>query len=183
MAAILASLGGQTLRCILGKTTFIIFPASAGKNIPDDTVVLLAHPEEEPAQGVISWPGEYDFSGVLVRGLGHEDGRQVSYVVVSEGTRLAFLSAPLHKLADYELAQIGDIDVLAIPCDDTKLVQELIDAIDPRVLIPLATKDEKTFQEVLKVCGAAGKETVEEYKLKGSLPAEGREVVLLKAAK
>jgi len=146
-------------------------------------MVLLPHPEEEPTSGVISWPGEYDFNGILVRGLGHEEGRQVSFVVASEGTRLAFLSAPLHKLSDFELEQIGDIDVLAIPCDDAKLVQELIDAIDPRVLIPLPTKDEKTFQEVIKVCGAAGKEAVEEYKLRSSLPAEGREVVLLKAVK
>lgn len=183
MAATLVSLGGQTLRCTLGKLQLISFPASVGKSVPEGTMVLLSHPEEEPTDGVISWPGEYDFSGVLIRGLGHEDGRQVSFVVVADGTRFAFLSTPLHKLSDFELSQIGDIDVLVLPCDDAKLVQELIDAIDPRVLIPLATKDEKVFQEVLKACGAQGKEAVDEYKLKGSLPAEGREVVILKAVK
>jgi hypothetical protein len=49
-------------------------------------------------------------------------------------------------------------------------------------LVPLATKDDKAFQEVLKICGAVGKEAVDEYKVK-SLPAEGREVVILKAGK
>lgn len=146
-------------------------------------MAVLANPEEETTVGTISWPGEYDFNGVSVRGLGHEEGRQVSYVIVAEGVRTAFLSTPLHSLTDFELEQIGDIDVLAIPTDDPKKVQELVDAIDPRILIPLPTKDDKTFQEVLKACGALGKEEIDEYKLKGSLPAEGREIVLLKAGK
>ncbi|MDD4628273.1 MAG: hypothetical protein PHE68_02655 [Candidatus Peribacteraceae bacterium] len=180
--ATIVSLGGQALRCTFGKMVMDVFPASAGKSVPEGTIVLLAHPEEVPTAGTISWPGEYDFSGVSVRGLGHEDGRQVSFVVVAEGIRYAFLSAPLHKFSDFELGLIGDIDVLALPCDDVKAVQELIDAIDPRVLIPLATKDEKVYQEVLKICGAQDKEAVDEYKVKG-LPAEGREIVILKAGK
>lgn len=143
-------------------------------------MTLLAHPEEEPQAGVISWPGEYDFSGIFIRGIGHEEGRQVSFIVDAEGVRFAFLSTPLHKLNDIELEQIGDIDVLCVPADDVKMAQELVDAVDPRVLIPLPTKDEKTYRELLKIFGAVGKEEVEEYKLKGSLPAEGREVVVLK---
>lgn len=180
--ATIVSLGGQALRCTFGKMILNVFPVSAGKSVPEGTIVLLAHPEEVPAAGMISWPGEYDFNGVSIRGLGHKEGAQVSFVVVAEGIRYAFLSSPLHKFSDFELGLIGDIDVLALPCDDVKVVQELIDSIDPRVLIPQPAKDEKIFQEVLKVCGAQGKEATEEFKVK-SLPAEGREVVILKAAK
>ncbi len=49
--------------------------------------------------------------------------------------------------------------------------------------MPLPTKDEKTFVELLKIVGAQDKEIEKEYKLKGGLPAEGRDVVILKPSK
>ena len=178
----ITSLGGPELRCNFGKIILRIFPEKVGDTLPEGEIYVLAHPEEVPMDGTISWPGEYDFNAVSIRGLGHEQGSQVSFVVVNDGVRLAFLSTPLHGLTDFELEQIGDIDILAIPTDDLKVVQELVDAIDPRVLIPLPT-NEKIFQDVLKAFGAVGKEAVEEYKLKASLPTEGREVVILKEGK
>lgn len=181
--ATIVSLGGPHLRCSFGKLSFEVFAPSGPKAALEDTYTLLANPEEIPMKGTISWPGEYDFNSVSVRGLGHEQGRQVSYIVVNEGIRYAFLSTPLHTLSDFELGLIGDIDILAIPADDLKTVQSLVDTIDPRVLIPLHTGDDKVFQDVLKVFGAIGKEAVDEYKVKSSLPAEGREVVILKAVK
>lgn len=180
--ATITSLGGLTLQCTFGKTDFIIFPALQGKAGPEGTVTLFSHPDEDPAARTISWPGEYDFNGIYVRGLGHEDGRQVSYVISADDVSCLFLSSPLHSLSDTELEWVGDIDVLILPIDDVKIVQHLLDVVDPRVLIPLATKEDKAFQEVLKICGAVGKEAVDEYKVKG-LPAEGREVVLLKGKK
>ena len=180
--ATITSLGGLTLQCTFGKTDFIIFPTTQGKAGPEGTVTLFSHPDEAPAARTISWPGEYDFNGIYVRGLGHEEGRQVSYVVNADGVKCLFLSTPVHALSDTELEWVGDIDVLILPIDDVKVVQNLLDVVDPRVFIPLATKEDKAFQEVLKICGAVGKEAVDEYKVKG-LPAEGREVVLLKGRK
>jgi len=145
-------------------------------------MTLFSNPDENPPERTISWPGEYDFNGIFIRGLGHKEGAQVSYIINADGVRCLFLSSPLHDLNDSELEIVGDIDVLVLPVDDVKIVQHLIDVVDPRVLIPLETKDGKMFQEVLKICGAVGKETVDEYKVKG-LPAEGREVVVLKAKK
>src|SRR3989339_304390 len=95
----------------------------------------------------------------------------------------ACFSAPLLSLSDAELEWVGDIDVLVLPVDDVKIVQHLLDVVDPRVFIPLVHKDDKAFQEVLKICGAVGKEAMDEFKSKGSLPAEGREVVILNAKK
>jgi hypothetical protein len=176
------SLGGTALLCRSSRKSLLVFPE--GKKAQEKTdITFLPSPEEEPKPGVISWPGEYDIDGVAIRGIGHDEGRQVSYAVDAEGTRCALISSPLREWTDHELELLGDIDVLAIPADDVKLVQKLVDEIDPRVLIPLPTKDEKTFDEVLRVCGAQGKELVEEYKMKGALPAEGREVVLLKQKK
>jgi len=47
----------------------------------------------------------------------------------------------------------------------------------------LPTKDEATFTDLLKSVGAQGKEIEEEYKLKGGLPQEGREIIILKPTK
>lgn len=174
------SLGGNALRCDLNGTVVVVFPEKAD---PKATISLLGAPEEDTPKGVISWPGEYDIRGVSIRGIGHQEGQKVSYVVSTDTVRMAFLCSPLQELTDVELEQMGDIAVLCLPTDDAKIAQKIIDEIDPRVLIPLPTKDEKTFEEVLKAVGAVGKEIQSEWKLKGGLPMEGREVVILKPTK
>ncbi len=177
---IFTSLGGQSLQCKAGAKTLLVFPEGA-RGAAD--ITLLSAPEEQPKAGTISWPGEYELGGITIRGIGHDEGRQVSYMVEAEGVRCAFLASPLHDWSDHQLELLGGIDILALPADDVKLVQKLVDEIDPRVLLPLPTRDGKLFEEVLRVCGAVGKEPLEEYKIKGALPAEGREVVLLKPKK
>lgn len=174
------SLGGNAMRCDLHGTVVAVFPEKADAKA---NISLLGAPEEQGAKGVISWPGEYDIQGVSIRGIGHEEGQKVSYVASTDTVRMAFLCSPLPDLSDAELEQMGDIAVLCLPADDSKLAQRLIDEIDPRVLIPLPTKDEKTFGEILKSVGAVGKEIQTEWKLKGGLPMEGREVVILKPVK
>lgn len=174
------SRGGQSLECLIDKKTLISFPE---KNDAKADILLLGELEDEPTHTRISWPGEYDIAGVAIRGIGHDEGQRVSYSVDMDGTRCAFLASPLHEWSDTELELLGNVDVLCIPADDAKLFQKLVDDIDPRVLIPLPTKDEKTFEEILKANGAQGRELEAEYKLKGSLPQEGREVVILKPRK
>ena len=174
------SLGGKTIRCTVGDKQIVAF---AGEAVSGAKISLLATPADEVEPGVISWPGEYDIDGIAVRGIGHDEGQRVSFVIDDGKTRIAFLSTPLHEWTDYELELLGDVDILCIPADSAKIAQKIIDEVDPRVLIPLPTKDEATFTELLKAVGAQGKEIEAEYKLKGSLPAEGREVVILKPSK
>jgi hypothetical protein len=166
-----------------GKKTLRVFPEKNA--IKGADFALLSKPEEGEDNAVISWPGEYDIDGLAIRGIGHDEGQKVSYVVESDNVRSAFLSSPLHEWSDHDLELLGNIDVLCIPADDVKLAQKLIDEIDPRVLIPLPTKDKTTFDDLLKNCGAKGAETVSDYKIKSksSLPTEGRDLVVLKAGK
>ncbi len=173
----ITSLGGNALLCDIDGIVVAAFPEKPREKAQ---LSLLPHPEEEVKAGVISWPGEYDTDGLSIHGIGHDEGKRVSYVVDNDSVRIAFIAAPLHEWTDYETEQLGDIDVLCLPADDAKLGQKMLDDVDPRVLIPLPTNDEKTFTDILKIAGAQGKELIDEYKLKGSLPAEGREVVILK---
>lgn len=166
--------GPASFRLTGGPASLSVFPDKAGGK---DAITLLAAPQEKDHAGVISWPGEYNTQGISIKGIGQLDTKQVSYEADIDSVRLGFLSAPLQDWTDKQLETIGDIDVLVMPAGATKLVQKLVDEIDPRVLILLPGKDKDALKQVEKVIGV--KERTSEYKLKGSLPAEGREVVVL----
>ena len=175
-----SSLGGQTVKCLGGDKPLVVFPGkSTEKSAWKDAVVLLSTPEEAPKGSTISWPGEYNLAGISIRGVGHKEGQQVSYVAELDGVRTLFLSTPLEDWTDQQLALVGEVDVLVVPQGDAKLVQKLVDEFDPRMLVIVSDESGKLDPEILKSCGAQGKEHVSEYKLKSSLPAEGREVVVL----
>jgi len=174
--------GGTTIHIGNGKRNITVF-AEKGTKPKEGELIFFGSPEEEPNEGCISWPGEYDINAVAIQGIGHEEGARISWALGIDGVRCAFISSPLHDWTDFELELLGDVDVLVIPCDSTKTLQKLVDAVDPRVLIPLDTAGVDKFQEALRVCGVQGKEAVDSYELKGSLPSEGREVVILKPKK
>lgn len=161
------------LLCTGGPKSLAIFPRAA----VEVDLSFLSVPEEEPQEGKISWPGEYDIASMAIRGIGHNEGQQVSYVVHFPGVRSAFLSSPLSEWSEETVAQLGTVDLLVLPGENAKAVQKLLDAVDPRLLF-LLPSEKGIDREVLKVCGAEGKEHVTEYKLKGALPVEGREVVV-----
>lgn len=169
----LTYLTGAGVRYSNGTTAFQVFSEQATDNIR-----LLALPKEEPSISTISWPGEYDFAGIAITGIGHNEGASVSYILSYDNVKTAFLAAPLHAWSDHDLELLGDIDVLVLPAGDAKIVQKLIDEIDPRVLVVTPGTTPELVPDVLKAVGAIGKEAQAEYKLKGSLPVEGREIVV-----
>ena len=107
------------------------------------------------------------------------EGQQVSYVVDVDGVRCAFLSSPLQDWTDYELELLGDIDVLAISGEKPKVVQKIVEEVDPRMVV-ITPIDGKVEGGIVAACGGEGVEPTKEFKLKGSLPPEGRQVVVLK---
>ncbi len=176
----ITSLGGQAVQCDVHGKLVAAFPKTPVKDVD---ISLLIAPEDEVQKGVISWPGEYDIGGVAVRGIGHDEGQKVSYVIDDGNVRIAFIATPIHEWTDHNMELLGDVDILCLPADDVKIAQKFIDEVDPRVLIPLPTKDEGTFTELLKAVGAQDKEIEPEFKIKGGLPAEGRQIVVLSPSK
>ncbi len=167
--------GPSSFRVTGADSPLNVFP-DGGKPSEKD-ITLIALPEEKETPGIISWPGEYNRGGVSIRGIGHDEGKQVSFVADPDGVRCAFLSAPVKDWTDKQIESVGDIDVMVLPAADAKLVQKLVDEFDPRVLILLPGDDKAALAAVEKVIGV--KERASEYKLKGALPAEGREVIVL----
>jgi hypothetical protein len=155
---------------------FELFPEKPVKG----TYSLLAHPEEEAVEKVISWPGEYDFQSMTLRGIGQQQGKQVSYTAAIDGVRCGFIDAPLYDWSDAEVQLMGDIDVLVIRPDDQKKASALVEAIDPRVVIIIPAKKGADAAAVAKACGAKDVQTVSEFKAKaGSLPSDSRQVAIL----
>lgn len=177
MALTFTSLGGSSIRIAGASRPVVVFPDKAASF--GDAIVLLPVPEEDVPDTVISWPGEYNEFGVSIKGIGHGEGQQVSYVVELEGVRCAFLSSPLQDWTDKQLEMVGDIDVLVLPTDEVKVAQKLIDEFDPRVLMLISGKDKDAYAAIAKVVGLKPDAVMEEYKLKSQLPAEGREVLVL----
>ena len=167
--------GGPGLRCTGADKPLTAFDPKAAQS---GDIVLLPLPQENPPATTISWPGEYDIAGITIRGIGQAEGKIVSFITVIDGYRCAFLASPLQDWTDPELEQLGDVHVLAMPAENAKLAQKLLEEIDPRVLILCPGSQGGIDNDVLKSCGALGKEFVAEHKVKG-LPAEGREVVIL----
>lgn len=167
---------GSACSVAASSVAFDVFPSKVEK----DTWTFQSHPEEvRDNKKVISWPGEYDFAGMPVRGIGQEGGRQVSYVCHTESVRIAFIDAPILDWTDSDIEKMGEIDVLCIAADQPKKVLALVEAIDPRVIILSETKD-GDLAGCAKACGSAKVEAIAEFKVKaGSLPQDSRQVVVL----
>lgn len=175
MMTITASTGAAcTIQTSSGS--FEVFPAK----VPKDTWALLSHPEEDLSnKKAVSWPGEYDFSGVTVRAVGQEAGKQVSYLCVSEGLRVAVIDAPVLEWTDAEIEKLGDVDILVIAADNAKKVTSVVEAVDPRIVVLFKVKD-GDMAAVAKACGMSSVQTTGELKLKPStLPQDSRQVVVL----
>ncbi|MDB4978239.1 MAG: hypothetical protein JWM56_425 [Candidatus Peribacteria bacterium] len=158
--------------------TFIVYPKSS-EGASQSTQVLLSVPEEEPTANTISWPGEYNIGSVSLKGIAHRDGQQVSFVAIMDDVRLCFISSPLQQWSDAQMETAGNIDVLVMPTGDIKLIQKLVDEFDPRILVLVPGEEGDPEDPMFKALGANDASMMKEFKLKGGLPQEGRQVVVL----
>lgn len=158
------------------QTTFEVFPG----NVAKDTWCLLSHPEETlKNKKALSWPGEYDFAGITVRAVGQQDGKHVSYACSTGGIRAAFIDTPVLDWTDAQIEKLGDVDVLIIAADNPKKVINLVESVDPRIIILFETKN-GDLAGVAKSLGLVNIEPVSELKVKPStLPTDSRQVVVL----
>lgn len=152
----------------------VIFP----EKLKEGVRMIASHPEEQYMKNVISWPGEYDFDGIFFKGIGQNDGSQVSYVADIEGVRCAFVDAPVLEWSDSDIEKLGPVDVLVVVPDKEKPVKTLIETVDPRIIIfPSSGGDTAA---ILKALGESA-ETVGDIKIQtSSLPQDSRKVVVLK---
>jgi len=148
---------------------------------------------------IFSWPGEYETKGIhfkLIHSFHNpkEDKEQLenSISVINWGNiRLCHLGAQGTKLTPEQLEQVGEVDILFVPvggkgCLEPKKAKEVIEQIEPRVVIPMCydTSGSKLglgdLESFLSVMGAKAEEPIDIFTVKRSeLPEENSRLVVL----
>jgi len=142
-----------------------------------------------------NWPGEYETSGVFLMGISSfhntKDSEQQEentiFKIECNGLRLCHLGRLGTKPTPEQLEQIGDVDVLFIPVGEDgtiegKKVKEVIEQIEPRLMIPMLYTEE-SLTAFLKEMGAVNSERLDTLAVKRSeLPEEMSKVVVLRVA-
>lgn len=190
---------GHACFTIKGKdATLVTDPFELGSKLPKlkaDVVSLSGEgkiPEIEGTAKVLDWPGEFEVSDVAIVSLAPNGEESIIFTFALDGIRICHLGFLSHELSDEVLDRIGDVDVLLLPVGggpvlDGKMAQKVMEAIEPRVVIPMlfgATESELKLtgpEEFLKAIGKTELEPREKYSLNGrsSLPEGNMEFVVL----
>lgn len=194
-----------------GNTTIVTDPYSeeTGLKLPSVEASIETVSHDHPhhnnvkaVQGepkVFNWPGEYETGGIHFRGISSfhnakEDAEQKLNTVFTanlKGIHLCHLGDLGTKLTPEQLEKIGDVDILFIPVGgkgaiDAKKAKEVIEQIEPRVVIPMTYHTEgskvglDTLEPFLAEMGAKGVEPLDVFNVKRSeLPDDNSKVVIL----
>jgi len=130
---------------------------------------------------LVTSPGEYEIGGVFITGIA--SGDETIFSISSEGLNICFLSQIKKTLTKDAIDEADGVDILFLPAgeDDTVEVKKavnLIQEIDPRIVIPFHMEDESEF---LKAAGEGNPRREKTFKINsGQLPSEEeREIVIL----
>ena len=149
---------------------------------------------------MVSEPGEYEVAGVFVRAIQdiekdpEMDERHVIYRIDAEDISIAFLGRIDRKLSSKEVGELGDIDILMIPVGggsvlDAETAQSVMQAIEPRIVIPMyygikGVKEKLDDVEAFcKKLGSCTREDVNKLKIsKKDLPQDTMQIVVIERA-
>ena len=173
----------------------------------DAAVVSHDHADHNWVQSLTGKPqvvkGTAEVKGIKFLGIpvyhdesqGKERGRNVVFAFEVDGVRVCFAGDLGHQLSAEDLKQLGRIDLLLAPVGgfftiDAAGASKLVEAVQPRVMIPMHYKTEKCafpiapVDDFLKMMTAVKKLGVSELEIKkDKLPAKGPEVWVLEYAK
>ncbi len=185
-----------------GSDTGLRFPRTLA---PD--VVALSHQDKDrfPLDGfeskpfVIVDPGEYEVKGIFAYAVAVVDAEHgwphtLLYRFEIEGMSVAFLGGLHRVLNEEELGKLENIDVLLLPVGghdrlDAKQAIETINAVEPRIVVPLYHQVEGIKQTLgtadafCKQLGACQRQDGNKLKItKKDLPADDVMVAVLERA-
>lgn len=138
---------------------------------------------------LINGPGEYEVSGVSIKGIpvarykDTSDRKVTAYKIEVGGVRVAILGHVQDVLDEAQLESIGLVDVLAIPIGgnnitlDAHAAAKLVNQIDPKIIVPIHYADKDVKYDVaqddlagfLKELSAQEHEIVDKLKIKNGI--------------
>jgi len=203
---------GQACFSIQNKDMTVLmnpFSESVGFKLPSlkANVVTVSHDDPaynhvEAVEGdprVFSWPGEYETGGVHFKLLhsfynkaddADQKENNITFIYFN-GIRFCHLGAQGRMLSEEQVDMMGDVDVLFVPVGGVstltpKEAKKVLEAIEPRVVIPMlyktegSTQDLGSVEEFLKEMGSQSLESMPSYKFKKSdLPDDNTQLVVL----
>ena len=108
------------------------------------------------SQNVVEGEGSYDFDGVKVKSIstyhdeskGAERGKNLVSLVEVDGLKVVHLGDLGHMITDREVGELKGVDILLIPVGgyftiDAKTAKQVVDALQPRMVIPMHFKTPK----------------------------------------
>ncbi len=142
---------------------------------------------------IVTHAGEFEVKGIFVTGIRapKKDGTEHTiYRINIEGMKIGFLGALDRKLKESEAGNFGNIDILILPIGgksvlDKSVAQEVIQQIEPRLVIPSHYKlpgQKEDFDGVEGFCKEMACPLMEQNKLKitkSSLPQEDMQIAIL----
>ena len=108
------------------------------------------------SEDTVFGPGEYEISGVRVRGIAlpeESNAKEIKTIYAAEldGMHMAFLIDIVSEPSEDALDKLGEVDILFFSADlknlKTKQLISLIKQIDPSIIIPVNDKIAKTLME------------------------------------
>lgn len=169
---------------------------------PGDVVIFTGAHSEPTVESkiVISQPGEYEISGVMIQGIaarGHleEEGKEGAtiYKISSDDLRILVVGHVYPELTDSQLEAIGTVEVMSLPVGgngytlDGVGALKLIKKVEPKLVIPThyAAKDlkfpvpQRDLDDALQSLAMEPKETSTKLKLKASELGESTQLAIL----
>jgi L-ascorbate metabolism protein UlaG (beta-lactamase superfamily) len=139
---------------------------------------------------VLASPGECETHGVLVSAAQGHDPESTVVRVDAEQLSLGHLGCMKKQPTDKQLQLLSGVDILCVPtgndvCFDPEQAVKAINAIEPRVVIPMAFKSDndpkaKSVDDFIKEIGIKADPAEKKVILKKKdLPQEDMQVVLL----
>ncbi|MFH1694792.1 MAG: MBL fold metallo-hydrolase [Patescibacteria group bacterium] len=184
---VISLLGPSGIKCQVADFSLLIDPPDKKKgNLVLETRTEL-NKKDFPEESVISGAGEYEVSGIRIKGINLKDeGSEIlktAYAIRFDDIRLGALNGLQKTLSQDALDKLGEIDILFIDIEssalDKKEVTALIKKIEPNILIAMTDKGAKQLIEEF------GQKTNKEEKLtikaKDINKEEGVKVVWLKS--
>jgi len=184
------------------------FDDSIGLKMPkteaDIVTISHDHSDHNNVQNILNNPfiikssGEYEVKGILVQGIdsfhdeeqGQEKGKNIIYRIEVDGVSIVHLGDLGHILNEDQLKDLLGADILLIPVGgkytlDAKKASQVVNQLEPRIVIPMHYKTEKInldIDEVDNFIKEIGLEPQRENKLKidkKDLPQETMELIIL----
>lgn len=170
-------LDNLAVKISIGKGSIIL-----EANMNYQQALLITHSKGadylENSNKCVTWPGEYELSGVYVKGIESDDGATIFEVQV-EGVNIVH-SGQASVIKSETLDSLGNVDILILPMSDDSLdldkAKNLVNALEPRVIIPVGPNK----QSFLSENATDSLEQISKYTIsKTKLPAENTEIICL----